>query len=55
MPVIGEPMPKMWPVYAANSGIRCGENRHAPITRAYDAPFVFSQRLERVIVDVGVS
>jgi arylsulfatase len=44
----------MWPIYAANSGIRCGENRHAPITRRYTAPFVFNQRLRRVVVDVDM-
>lgn len=45
---------KMWPIYAANAGIRCGENRHAPITRAYPLPFVFSEQLERVVVDVDL-
>lgn len=44
----------MWPIYAANAGIRCGENRHAPITRAYSPPFVFNQSLKRVIVDVDM-
>jgi len=45
---------RMWPIYAANSGIRCGENRHAPITRKYAPPFVFNQRLRRVVVDVDL-
>ncbi len=47
-------LPQMWPIYAANAGIRCGENRHAPITRAYNPPFVFDQDLKRVIVDVDL-
>ncbi len=48
-------LPHMWPIYATNAGIRCGENRHAPITRAYQAPFVFDQHLKRVIVDVDMA
>jgi arylsulfatase A-like enzyme len=44
----------MWPIYAANSGIRCGENRHAPITRKYSPPFVLNQQLHRVVVDVDL-
>ncbi len=45
---------KMWPIYAANAGIRCGENRQAPVTRAYEPPFVFNQRIHRVVVDVDM-
>lgn len=53
--LIGEiELPHMWPIFAANAGIRCGENRHAPITRAYEQPFVFDQQLKRVIVDVDM-
>lgn len=53
--LIGEVvLPNMWPIYAANAGIRCGENRHAPVTRAYDQPFVFDQQLKRVVVDVDM-
>jgi hypothetical protein len=48
-------LPKLWPIYTPNSGIRCGENRHAPISRAYTPPFVFNQTLKRVIVDVETS
>lgn len=48
-------LPKLWPIYTPNSGIRCGENRHAPISRAYTSPFVFNQTLKRVIVDVETS
>ena len=48
-------LPKLWPIYTPNSGIRCGENRYAPISRAYTSPFVFNQTLKRVIVDVETS
>ena len=48
-------LPKLWPIYTPNSGLRCGENRHAPISRAYQAPFIFDQTLKRVIVDVDIS
>ncbi len=47
-------LPKMWPIYAANAGIRCGENQHAPVTRRYEPPFVFDQQLKRVVVDVDM-
>jgi arylsulfatase len=47
-------LPKLWPIYTPNSGVRCGENRHAPISRVYQAPFVFDQVLKRVIVDVAL-
>jgi arylsulfatase len=53
-PVAELVLENMWPIYAANAGIRCGENRHAPITRAYKLPFVFDQHLERAIVDVDL-
>ncbi len=45
---------QMWPIYAANSGIRCGENQHAPITRKYAPPFRLNQRLRRIVVDVDL-
>jgi hypothetical protein len=47
-------LPKMWQVFAPNSGIRCGENRHAPISREYDPPFVFDQTLDRVVVELDL-
>ena len=47
-------LPKVWQIYAPNSGIRCGENRHAPISREYDAPFVFDQKLVRVTVELDL-
>jgi arylsulfatase len=48
-------LPKMWPIYAANAGVRCGENRHAPVSRDYAPPFSFSGRLRRVLIDVDMS
>ena len=48
-------LPQLWPIYTPNSGVRCGENRHAPISRAYQAPLKFDQKLKRVIVDVDIS
>ncbi len=47
-------LPKMWQVFAPNSGVRCGENRHAPISRDYEAPFAFDQTLERVVVELDL-
>lgn len=53
--IVGKlPLPKMWPIYAPNSGLRCGENRHAPISRAYDPPFRFDQVLNRIVVNVDI-
>jgi len=43
---------KTWQVFSPNSGVRCGENRHAPISRHYAAPYVFDQELHRVVVDL---
>lgn len=48
-------LPKMWPIYAANAGIRCGENQHAPVSRDYEPPFEFEGTLKRVIVDVAMT
>ena len=48
------PLPKLWPIYTPNSGVRCGENRHAPISRVYQPPFVFDQTLKRVTIDVDI-
>ncbi len=47
-------LPHMWPIYAPNSGIRCGENTGAPISKAYSGAFAFEEVLNRVIVDVDV-
>ena len=45
---------QMWPIYAANAGVRCGENRHAPISRDYTPPFTTGDSLSRIIVDVDL-
>ncbi|MEL7449736.1 MAG: arylsulfatase, partial [Pseudomonadota bacterium] len=55
----GEPigtgtLPKLWPIYAPNSGLRCGENTGAPVSNGYAGSFPFTGRLRRVIVDVDV-
>ncbi len=47
-------LPMMWQVFAPNSGVRCGENRHAPIGRDCEAPFVFDQTLDRVVVELDL-
>ncbi|MEM1261677.1 MAG: arylsulfatase [Pseudomonadota bacterium] len=53
--VIGElALPKLWQLYAPNSGLRCGENRHAPISRAYEPPFVIGDGLTRVVVTLDL-
>ncbi|MEO9803134.1 MAG: arylsulfatase [Reichenbachiella sp.] len=44
----------MWEIYVPNSGIRCGENRHAPISRDYKPPFVLDG-LKKVVVDLNIS
>jgi len=33
--------------------LRCGENRHAPISRDYEPPFVL-EGLEKVVIDVAL-
>ena len=43
-------LPRMWEIYTPNSGLRCGENRHAPISRNYTPPFVL-EGLEQVRID----
>jgi arylsulfatase len=45
---------RMWPIYAANAGIRCGENRHAPVSRDYEPPFLFDGEIQRVVVDIDM-
>ncbi|MEM1439180.1 MAG: arylsulfatase [Pseudomonadota bacterium] len=46
---------RMWPIYAANAGIRCGENHHAPVSRDYTPPFEFEGTIARVVVDVDMT
>ena len=43
---------KMWPIQVVNSGLRCGENLHAPISRDYSGSFEFVNRLDRVRVSL---
>lgn len=53
--VLGEgPIERMWPIYAPNSGVRCGANSDAPISAAYQGDFAFTETLERVIVEVAI-
>lgn len=40
--------PKMWKVEALNAGIRCGENKGAPISFDYDGSFPISGRVKSV-------
>lgn len=40
--------PKMWKVEALNAGIRCGENKGAPISFAYDGSFPFTGDISSV-------
>lgn len=44
-------LPRIWPIYTPNSGLRCGENRHAPISRDYEPPFILDG-LKKIVVDV---
>jgi arylsulfatase len=53
-PVADVALPRMWPIYAANAGIRCGENHHAPVSRRYEPPFLFDGEIKRVVVDVDM-
>lgn len=45
-------LPQMWKVEALNAGVRCGENRGAPISYAYSGDGVFSQNLRAVTVNL---
>lgn len=47
-------LPNMWKVEALNAGIRCGENRGAPISYAYGGANIFSQTIEKVIVNLKI-
>lgn len=51
---IGEgELPRMWAIYVPNSGLRCGENQHSPISRDYEPPFVL-EGLKKVIIDTKI-
>lgn len=45
---------KMWKVEALNAGIRCGENKGAPISFDYEGYFAFDQVLHQVAVDLHI-
>ena len=44
----------MWEVKSLNAGLRCGENRGAPISRLYRGAFRFDQVLERLTVELEI-
>ena len=46
--------PDMWKVEALNAGIRCGENKGAPISFAYDGTFRFSDKIRSVDVRLAL-
>jgi arylsulfatase len=46
--VASRALPNMWKVEALNAGIRCGENRGAPISFAYAGSNKFNQTLKKV-------
>ncbi|MEM6818111.1 MAG: arylsulfatase [Pseudomonadota bacterium] len=46
-------LPKMWPIYAPNAGLRCGANDGAPISHAYAGAFTFDQPLQEILVEVA--
>ena len=50
----GVDIPSMWEVKSLNAGIRCGENRGAPISRLYRGAFRFDQRLDRLTVELEI-
>ena len=50
----GVDIPNMWEVKSLNSGLRCGENRGAPISRLYRDAFRFDQTLERLTVELEI-
>ncbi len=43
-------LPRMWKIHFPNSGLRCGENYHSPISRDYRAPFTLNG-LQKVTID----
>ncbi len=47
-------IPNMWEVTSLNAGVRCGENRGAPISRSYEGTFRFDQILERLSITLDV-
>jgi arylsulfatase len=51
----GGVVPRLWPLYTAAAGLRCGLNSGAPISESYRAPFRFDCILERVIVRLSLA
>lgn len=45
-------LPNMWKVEALNAGIRCAENKGAPISFAYTGPFSMTENLKQVTVEL---
>ena len=45
-------IPRMWEVKSLNAGVRCGENRGAPVSRSYRGAFRFDQRLDLLTVEL---
>ncbi|MEE4212071.1 MAG: arylsulfatase [Parvularcula sp.] len=41
-------LPAMWPLGGTNAGMRCGENRGAPISLSYTGTGQFTRKLEKV-------
>ncbi len=52
--IASKEFPKMWPIYVLNSGLRCGENPHSPISREYKGSFPFTQQINRVEVEIDL-
>lgn len=48
-------LPKMWKVEALNAGVRCGENRGAPISFGYAGSFPMIEHLEDVSIDLDLT
>lgn len=48
-------LPGMWKVEALNAGIRCGENRGAPISRRYGGMGEFTGDLHKIVVNLALS
>lgn len=47
-------LPHMWEIQALNAGVRCGQNRGAPISFSYLGAFEFGQTLEKVVVSLDL-
>lgn len=47
-------VPKMWRLYAASAGVRCGHNPAAPISRLYNGNGVFEGTIEKLTVRLDI-